>query len=447
MNIETEGDDGGAKMLPSPNEVLNQSKMSMGQWLVVIICILAMALDGYDVMSIALAASELKAEWDLSKAQLGLILPLEFLGMAIGAIFMGRMSDTVGRRFIMLVCLLIITGGMLVSGMAQSMGVMGGSRVFTGLGIGGLLASATAMSSEYSNDKNRSLCVTLIAGGYTFGVFIASKLSGVLLEVGSWRDIFKFGALMSVVFVPIVFFFVPESISLLEQKKSDKANDQIDKTLKRFGHTKQYKVTTEFAVGEIIKPSQLFKGSVGKITTLMIFFYCSQIATYYFFIKWVPPEVVDLGYTKLQGTEILATISLTGLLGSFAIAFLTKIFPLKNLMIISLIGAGISVVAFPFSTGSMETMHIVAGIAGFWFYGVISGGFGMFALAFPPRVLASGSGLVLGTGRGGAMIGPWLAGVLFTAGMTIFTVFPLMAIGSFVAVIALILLPKNVEHG
>jgi len=435
--------DSGRATLPRPNEIIDTSNMTIGQWVVILLCTLAMAMDGYDVMSIALAAASLKAEWGLTKAQLGLILPLEFLGMAIGAIFMGSLSDLLGRKKILLICLVIVSVGMALSAFATNMLYMGSSRVFTGIGIGGILATVTAFASEYSNNKNRALAVILVAGGYTLGIFFAGKLGGHLLETSGWRAIFKYGAMISVVSIPFILFLVPDSVALLEQKKTEAARSKISKILARYGKSTDFTMVENIAETEKVSPKTLFKGKVGRITAIMTLFYLGQIFTYYFFVKWMPPEVVELGYSQKQSGDILSTVSLWGLFGSFVMAGLSRFIPLKNLMIVSLVGAGLSVACFPFFTSSFEMMSLVGGIAGFWLFAVISGAFGMFAISFPKQMLASGSGLVLGLGRGGAITGPWAAGLLFASGMTLSTVSPIMAMGSFVAAVALFFLPKD----
>jgi len=111
--------------------------MKIGQWYVVAICIGIMALDGYDVLSIAFAAPGITAEWGLSKATLGIILSLELVGMALGSIAMGALADTRGRRPTMLLGLIVLTIGMAIAGLAPNVYVLGATRIFTGIGIGG----------------------------------------------------------------------------------------------------------------------------------------------------------------------------------------------------------------------------------------------------------------------------------------------------------------------
>ena len=437
-----------SQSLRRPSEILDQSPMRGRQWLVVLICILAMALDGYDVMSISLAGAGITQEWGLTKAELGFLLPLEFIGMAIGLIFIGTLTDLYGRRMVFLLCLIIITLGMAGSGYAYNMETLAASRVFTGLGIGGMMASATALSSEYSNAKNRSLTVIMVAGGYTFGIYLASQFSGMLLEGGDWRAIFTFGAWISFAFIPVVVFLVPESIGFLERRRPDGFVEKIGTTLEKIGFDESFDSSVPAAEDEEkISPMRLFEGETRRITIIMMICYLGNILTYYYFVKWMPAAVTDLGYTAVEGTRVLGMISIGGLTGSIAMAFASRLVNLKTLMIICLTGSALSVAAFPFFTSTLSMMLAAGTLAGFFLFAVIGGAFGLFAYAFPPAVLGSGVGVVLGTGRGGAVVGPWVGGLLFAGGMSLYVVSPIMAAGSFMGAIALLFLPKQNKVG
>ena len=112
-------------------------------------------------------------------------------------------------------------------------------------------------------------------------------------------------------------------------------------------------------------------------------------------------------------------------------------------MLIALIGSAASVAAFPMFTGSLDSMLLAGGVAGFFLFAVIGGSLGLFAQSFPAAVLGSGVGVVLGTGRGGAVLGPWVGGLLFAAGMGLSSVSIIMAAGSFFAGISLLFLPRE----
>ena len=355
-----------ASVAKTPVEILDQAPMRWRQWLVVAICIMGMAIDGYDVMSISLAAAGMSQEWGLSKAELGFLLPLEFLGMAVGLIFIGSMTDRHGRRLVFLLCLLVNSLGMAASGYAPNKEVLATTRVFTGIGIGGMLATGTALSSEYSNAKNRGLTVILVAGGYTFGIFLASIIAAPLLTHYDWRSIFLFGSLVSACFIPLVYFLVPESIGFLERRRPAGAEQRLAKTLHQMGHDEGFEMASHEAEVESVSPMRLFEGKTARITYVMIACYLGNILTYYYFVKWMPPAVTDIGYSAIEGTEVLAMISVGGLTGSIAIAILSRFFLLKRLMLIALIGSAASVAVFPMFTSSLDSMLLAGGVAGFF---------------------------------------------------------------------------------
>lgn len=438
---------GVAPELRRPGEILNDEDMTLRQWLIIAICVGALALDGYDVLSISLAGAGISDEWGLTKAELGFLLPLELLGMAIGSAFIGALSDFRGRRPVLLLCLSVMTLGMAISGYANSFTVLAISRVFTGLGIGGALAAATAMSSEFCSAKHRSFAVVLVAGGFSLGIWVASKIAGfILLDLG-WRYVFLTGAAISFAFIPLVYFLVPESVSFLERSGQPRAREKIERIINKLGHDVKFKLQTENTTSEAISPSMLFGKEYQKTTTILSLAYLLNILTYYYFVKWIPPVVVDIGFSQADSSRILGVVSVGGLMGSIATAILSRIIRLKKLIIWAMFFSAAMVALFPYMSSSIENMMIFGFLAGFFLFAVIGGAFGLFAEAFPSSVLGVGSGFVLGVGRGGAVLGPWIAGLLFSAGFGFTIVSPMMAMGSFLAGLLLIFLPIKRLNG
>ena len=425
-------------------ETLQQAQMKIGQWYVVAICIGILALDGYDVLSIAFAAPGITAEWGLSKATLGVVLSLELVGMALGSIIMGAFTDSHGRRPTMLIGLIILTVGMAIAGMAPNVYLLGAARVFTGIGIGGLLASATATSSDYCNEKNRSLAVVLVAGGFAFGVYLGATFLAPLLKQYDWRITFYLGAALSFIFLPLVYFFVPETISFLERKRPDNALEKIQKIMSGLGHpTPTQLPPVQQKSAEPVGVPSLFKGGLASITIFLVLAYFGNVGTYYYFVKWMPSVVSEFGYSASQATEVLGIVSLGGVIGSIGMGIVTRFIPIKPMMILCLIAAAVGVSLFPKATETLELMKQVGFVTGVFIFAAISGFFALFAASFPSSVLGSGSGLVLGLGRGGAVLGPMIPGFLFAAGLALQSVALVMAAGSFIAGMLVIFLRQN----
>ncbi|MEP1473006.1 MAG: MFS transporter [Halieaceae bacterium] len=424
-----------------PLEVLQHEPMGAGQWYVVAICIGILALDGYDVLSIAFAAPGITAEWEISKATLGVVLSLELMGMALGSIIMGALADSRGRRPTLLLGLVILTVGMLFAGISPNVYMLGAARVFTGIGIGGLLAAATATSSDFCNDKNRSLAVVLVAGGFAFGVYLGATFLAPLLREYDWRVTFYLGAFLSLLFIPLVYFLVPETITFLERKRPDDALVRIQSIMRRLGHSvPQSLPSRETQVAEPVGMASLFKSGLGLMTVILLFAYLGNVGTYYYFVKWIPTIVSDLGYSTSEATTVLGVISLGGVIGSIGLSIIARFLPIRLLMAFCLISAATGVAAFPYFTESLESMKLVGFVTGLFIFAAISGFFGLFAVSYPSSLLGSGSGLVLGVGRGGAVLGPMIPGFLFAAGLALENIALIMAGGSFMAGVAVLFL-------
>lgn len=427
-----------------PLERMQTAPMGIGQWLIVLICVGILALDGYDVLSIAFAAPGMTAEWGLSKAALGFILPLELVGMALGSIFIGALTDQYGRRPTMLLGLIILTIGMAVAGFSPNVYVLGFARVFTGIGIGGLLATATATTSDFCNDKNRSLAVVLVAGGFPLGVYLGATFLAPLLSQYDWRVTFHLGALFSLIFIPLVYFCVPETISYLDRKRPKNTLSRIRKTMIRLGHRPPEQLEPQSAEDVIkIGVKSLFKPATIRVTLILIFAYFANIATYYYFVKWLPTIVTDLGHTVSEATNVLGVISLGGVIGSIGMSITSRFLPIKWLMIFSLILAALGVWMFPYFTDTISQMKLIGFFTGVVIFAAISGFFGLFATSFQSALLGSGSGLVLGIGRGGAVLGPMIPGLLFAAGLALKSVALVMGAGSFLAGLTILFLHQK----
>jgi benzoate transport len=427
-----------------PIRTIQDQPMGKRQWLIVAICIGILAMDGYDVLSIAFSAPGITADWNLSKAALGIILPLELVGMALGSIFMGAMADSRGRRPTMLAGLLIVTVGMIAAGLASNIHILGASRVFTGVGIGGLLATSTATSSDYCNNKYRSLALVLVAGGFAFGVYAGATFLAPLLKAFDWRVTFFLGAALSAVLIPLVYCFVPESIAYLHRKRPKDALEQIQAIMSRLGHAAPEQL---LLIAEDKKEPEgtasLFKSGMVSTTCILVVAYFGTLATYYYFVKWLPTIVTDLGHTASEATTVLGIISLGGVIGSIGMSIISRYVAIQPLMTGSLILAALGVALFPYFTASLFSMKLFGFFAGSFIFAGISGFFGLFAASFPSSLLGSGSGLVLGVGRAGAILGPLIPGLLFAAGLHLNSIALLMSSGALVAGVATVWLVKK----
>ena len=426
-------------------QTLDTSPMGPLQIAAIILCIMLTALDGFDILAISFASPGIAAEWGIDRAALGLVLSMELIGMAAGAIVLGGLADRIGRRPIILFCLVVMAAGMFAATHAYDVMSLSAFRLFTGLGIGGMLAGTNAMVAELANARARSMTVAMMAAGYPIGAILGGSLASKLLVSGDWRDVFLLGAVMTGIFLPLVWFLLPESVGFLLQKRPADALAKVNKLLIRMGHSP----VDALPPVDMAEPrgsfAALFAPGMGRVTTLLTVAYFAHIMTFYFILKWIPKIVVDMGYAPTAAGGVLVWANVGGLAGAFILGLLSWRIAVKSLVIGTMVFSTIMVTLFGQSQSTLSELAMMAAAAGFFTNAGVVGLYAIIAQAFPTAVRGGGTGFVMGIGRGGAALGPILAGYLFTLDFGLPVVAFVMAIGSTVSALALIMLRPSTD--
>ncbi|MBX3592882.1 MAG: MFS transporter [Sphingomonas sp.] len=425
-------------MATDPRTVIDGAPMSRFQWGVVATMIGLNALDGFDVLSISFAAPGIAADWGIDRAALGIVLSMELVGMAIGSLFLGGIADRIGRRATILSCLSIMTVGMLGAATANGVTVLMLWRVLTGLGIGGMLAATNAAVAEAANARHRSLAVVLMAAGYPVGTIVGGSVSAVLLSIYDWRAIFVFGAACSLLFVPLVLWRAPESVSFLMHKRPPDALKRINAALARMGHPPVDALPeVEVGDGDKVPMIELFSPALLRPTILLTLAYLAHIMTFYFILKWIPKIVVDMGFPPPEAAGVLVWASIGGATGSVLLGLLSGKIRLLALTIVAMLLSTALVIVFGRAQTDLSSLSMVAALAGFATNAGVVGLYALIAQSFPTGVRATATGFVIGVGRGGSALAPALAGFLFAAGYGLQSVAVLMGLGSIIGAVAL----------
>src|SRR5262245_44592706 len=143
-------------MSEDPREMLALERMSFRQGVVVALCVVLVAFDGFDVLAISFASPGIAKDWGIQRDALGIVLSMEIIGMAFGSFTLGNVADRIGRRPTVLICLVLMTIGMFFATSARGVESMSVYRFITGLGIGGMLAAINAVAAESANNRHRN---------------------------------------------------------------------------------------------------------------------------------------------------------------------------------------------------------------------------------------------------------------------------------------------------
>ncbi|MEM6833897.1 MAG: MFS transporter, partial [Pseudomonadota bacterium] len=203
----------------SAQYAIDQSALGRFQMIAIFVLMGLNGLDGFDAFAINFASPGIAADWGVDKKTLGFIKSMNLIGMGFGSLLIAPLADRFGRRPVILICTGVLSISMLACAFVETVLWLSIWRVITGLGIGAMLASITAMAAEFSNMKYRALCVSISACGYLIGSVLGGLASAELLEVYSWRSIFIFGGIISALYIPVIAWRVPETIAFLSGRQ------------------------------------------------------------------------------------------------------------------------------------------------------------------------------------------------------------------------------------
>ena len=432
-----------------PRAILDRSAMSGLQVAAVAICIFLNALDGFDILSISFASPGIASEWAINPAALGVVLGMELFGMAVGSIALGGMADRFGRRPTILSCLLLMTAGMYAASLVGSVNQLLVARFVTGLGIGGMLASTNAMTAEFSNAKRRNLAVLLMAAGYPVGAILGGSVSTMLVASFDWRAIFVFGAACTAFALILAWTALPESIDYLATARPAGALERINTLLARMGHETIARLPTVVeASARRSGIATLLSPQLRTATLLLTIAYFAHIMTFYYILKWIPQIVVGMGYQPSTAGAVLVWANVGGATGAVLLGLFSNRFGLRRMIMVALVLASVMVTIFGLGYPDLRQLALVSAVTGFFTNAGVVGFYPLMARVFPADVRAGGTGLVIGVGRGGAALGPVIAGLLFAGGFDLLVVSAVMGAGALVAAVAIFLLhaPAPTPH-
>ena len=153
-----------------------------------LICAAVLLLDGFDTQAIGYVAPALAREWGLTKGALGPVFSAGLFGLMLGALIFGPVADRLGRKKIMVFSVLAFGACTFATAFAQDVWWLLVLRFLTGLGLGGAMPNAVALTSEFSPHRRRATMVMVMFCGFSVGAALGGLLAAwMILRAGPAR--------------------------------------------------------------------------------------------------------------------------------------------------------------------------------------------------------------------------------------------------------------------
>ena len=146
-----------------------------------------------------------------SDTTIGLLLASYAAAQLVGAPLLGRASDRVGRRPILLISIFGTFLGFLLFGFAGSLAMLFASRILQGL-TGGNLSVAQAYITDVTDAKSRNRGLGMIGAAFGLGFIIGPAVGGLLSSISYSVPAFVAAALAFVNLL-LIAFWLPESLT------------------------------------------------------------------------------------------------------------------------------------------------------------------------------------------------------------------------------------------
>lgn len=409
------------------NDVIDHAKFKPFHFNVVAWCLLIILFDGYDLAINGVVLPLLMDEWGLSAVQAGMLASTALAGMMFGAMIFGSLADKIGRKKVIMICIVLFSGLTFAGGFASNPTEFGILRFLAGLGIGGVMPNLVALTSEYAPKNMRSTLVTTMFSGYAVGGVMAALLGAWLTPSFGWEIMF-FIAGIPLLLLPIIWKFLPESLMFIVKENKQ---EQARPIMARLAPEVQISNETKFELHQVDVPEaanvvSLFKRGRALNTLLFWLAFFTCLLTMYALSSWLPKLMMAAGYSMDNSLMFMMVMNVGAVVGIVGGGILADRFHLKPvLMLLGIMGAIVmSLMGFQSNQFLLYILVFLAGAASIGSQMLL---YSYVAQYYPLAVRSTGIGWSSAIGRMGAIVGPILIGGLL--GMNLPAHFNFIAVG------------------
>lgn len=359
--------------------------------------------DGYALGIIATALILLKPQMQLTALWEGLLGSSALIGLFIGSVLLGVISDHIGRQKIFVINFVLITIASFLQFFVTGPVQLFLLRVLIGIGLGGDYAVGTTLLAEFAPRKHRAKLLSSLIVFWTFG-YVAANLVGHYFGApgpDAWRWLLASTTIPAVI-VLLLRFGTPESPRwLISQGRVKEARAIVRK------YISPNVVMDESHTDRPPSFRLLFTPELWKRTVFGSVFYVTLVFPYFAIYTFLPEILKKMNLSQSFTVSLLLNIFLA--IGAIAGIWFTEKLTRRGYSMISFIFLIVTLTMMSILP-STQTVLLVSSFVLFTF--VMSGVSNLtsvyIAELFPTKVRSSGVGFATAISRIGSALGTFL---------------------------------------
>ncbi|GAB7545150.1 MFS transporter [Cupriavidus sp. 8B] len=411
------------------------------------LCAGVMFFDGFDLLTISFAATAIAKEFGLSAQQMGFVFSAGLLGLAVGGLTQGPFSDRLGRKPVLIVCVLLFSAGTWATALATSFHALLALRFVAGLGLGGATPVVFTLVTDNCPKRIRASLSMVMYCGLMVGGVAGGAITAAITPAVGWQGVFHIGGILPLFYMPVLLYFLPESLEFLALKS--RRTDEVTALLKQLApgfkpvqDTRYVSAASGAVKGSVIA---LFQGHLRARTwTAALGFFCTMLSLY-FYASWLPALMRGIGLSEGQSITITMSGQIGNLLGSLVIARLIISWPPYRVITVTYFGAAAALLAVSMTGPELYWQLTFNFLVGACLSGSLNGFMSMAPQLYPAELRATGTGCVRSVGYIGAVLGPGVAGALMADHWSTGGLFQLASVPPIVAAATCVILPFLME--
>ncbi|HEM6630360.1 TPA: aromatic acid/H+ symport family MFS transporter [Citrobacter farmeri] len=398
-------------------QAIDDSPFSRFHWVIIVLGFLILAIDGFDTAAMGYIAPTLSTDWGIRKQDLGPVLSAALLGLSLGALLAGPISDRMGRKRVLVFSCLFFGLASLGTAWAQTLNMLTFWRFLTGLGLGAAMPNAITLVSEFAPKRCRSMAINSMYCGFPLGAAGGGVISSWLIPNYGWHSVLLAGAIAPLVLSVLLVLFLPESVKYLVHR--GKEISHVKRIAQRFmsGNLEQ---VTQFYLDEERVATQ--KGSVAQLFsmpwlpgTLMLWMtYFMGLVIYYVLLSWMPTLMLGMGYPLAESAWLTSLFTFGGTAGILLAGWLMDRWEAHKVVSLGFVLTMLFALALGFEHNDIILFGALIFLMGITMNGAQSGLQTLAATFYPTHCRATGIAWMQGVGRFGGVAGTMMSAQLLS---------------------------------